>query len=138
MPKENIDKNFVKTVCKLCDTLRDKVDASFRYFIVIYFILSNDKQSRKLLSVQSHTCATAPSLVSNFLSCLPLVIKALPFPTSRRILEALRVEWQNSMPHFLVTRENENIKYLISSRWNRPHNQSRLQSHVVPLRHDGP
>ena len=59
------------------------------------------------------------------------------------ILEALRVEWQNSTPRLISTpeRRNENInlsKYLISSSGDRTHNQSVLQSHFVPLRHDWP
>ena len=66
-----------------------------------------------------------------------------PFPTFCRILEALRVEWQNSTPHLASTpeRRNGNInlsKYFISSSGIRTHNQSVLQSHLVPLRHDRP
>ena len=59
------------------------------------------------------------------------------------ILKALRVEWQNSTPRLPSTPEqrNENInlsKYFISSSGERTHNQSVLQSHFVPLRHDWP
>ena len=58
-------------------------------------------------------------------------------------MEALRVEWQNSTPRFTWTPEltNGNInlnKYLISSCGDGTHNQSVLQSHFVPLRHDWP
>ena len=90
-----------------------------------------------------------------------------------RILEALRVEWQNSTPRLASTpertkmeiyflfflasrciphtaasrlsstleRRNGNInlsKYFISSSEDRTHNQSVLQSQLVPLRHDWP
>ena len=66
------------------------------------------------------------------------------FPIFCWILEALRVEWQNSTPRFASTpeRRNGNIhglsKYFISSSGDRTHNQSILQSHLVPLRHDWP
>ena len=60
-----------------------------------------------------------------------------------RILEALLAEWPNSTPRFALRpdRRNGNInlnKYLISSSGDRIHNQSRLQSHFMPLRHDRP
>ena len=66
-----------------------------------------------------------------------------PFLTFCPILEALLVEWQNSTPHLTSTpeRRNGNInlnKYFISSSGDRTHNQSVLQSHFVPLRHDWP
>ena len=59
------------------------------------------------------------------------------------ILEGLRVEWQNSTPSFASTpeRRNGNInlsKYFISSSGDRIQNQSVLQSHFMPLRHDWP
>ena len=59
------------------------------------------------------------------------------------VLEALRVEWQNSTPRLTSTpeRRNGNInlnKYFISSSGDRTHIQSVLQSHFVPLRHDRP
>ena len=68
-------------------------------------------------------------------------MKDTPFPTFCRILEALRVKWQNSTPLFTSTpeRRNGNIylcKYFISSSGDRTHNQSVLQSHIVPLCHD--
>ena len=55
--------------------------------------------------------------------------------------EALRAEWRNSTSRFASTpeRRNKNIivnKYFISSSGDRTHNQSILQSHFVPLRHD--
>ena len=51
--------------------------------------------------------------------------------------------WWKSMPRFSSTpeRRNGNInvnKYFIFSSGNRTHNQSILQSHFVPLRHDKP
>ena len=48
-------------------------------------------------------------------------------------------EWWNSSPRFASTpeRRNEN-KYFTSSSGDRTHNQSVLQSHFVPLRHDWP
>ena len=60
-----------------------------------------------------------------------------------RILEVLRVEWQNSTPRVASTpeRRNGNInssKYFISSSGDRTHNQSVLQSHFVSLCHDWP
>ena len=65
------------------------------------------------------------------------------FPTFCRILEALCVEWQNSTPRLSSTpeRRNGNInlsKYFISSSGDGTHNQSVLQSHFVPRRHDWP
>ena len=61
------------------------------------------------------------------------------FFTFRRVLEALRVEWRNSTPHFTSTPERRNVnKYFISSSGDRTHNQSILQSHFVPLRHNWP
>ena len=59
------------------------------------------------------------------------------------ILEALRVEWQNSTPRLASTPErrngNKNLsKYFISSRGDRTHNQSVLQSQFVLLRYDWP
>ena len=66
-----------------------------------------------------------------------------PFPIFHRILEALRIEYWYSTSHFVSTpeRRNKNInlnKYFISSNGDRTHNQSILQTHFVPLRHDGP
>ena len=71
------------------------------------------------------------------------LMKDTPFPTFCRIMEAMRVKRQNSTPRFALTteRRNGNInlsKYFISSSGNRTHNQSVLQSHLVPLRHDRP
>ena len=63
-------------------------------------------------------------------------VKTLPFSTFRWILEALHAAWQrNSTPRFASTPErwNEN-KHFISPSGDRTHNQSRLQSHFVPLR----
>ena len=69
------------------------------------------------------------------------------YPANSRVgsgnLEALRVEQQSSTPRFDSTpvQINGNInlsKYLISSSGGRLHNQSVLQSHFVPLRHEWP
>ena len=72
-------------------------------------------------------------------------VKTLRSPLSafRRVLDALRVEWRNSTPRFASTpeRRNDNLnvnKYLSSSFEDRTHNQSILQSHSVPRRHDWP
>ena len=59
------------------------------------------------------------------------------------VLKAFRVEWRNSTPGFASTLElrNRNIhlnNYFICSSGDRTHNQSRLQSHFVPLRHVWP
>ena len=58
-------------------------------------------------------------------------------------LEALRVEWQNSMPQLPSTPEQRNgninlSKYFISLSGDWTHNQSVLQAHFVPLRQDWP
>ena len=58
-------------------------------------------------------------------------------------METLCVEWQNSTPRLTSTPERRNgklnlSKYFISSSGDRTHNQSVLQSHFVPLRHDWP
>ena len=60
-----------------------------------------------------------------------------------QILEALHVDWRNSTPCFASRpqRSHENInvnEYFTSSNGDRTHNQSILQSHFVPLRHDWP
>ena len=70
-------------------------------------------------------------------------VKHTPFPTFCRILEVLRVKWQNLMQRFILTPEQRNgninlSKYFISSGGDRTHNQSILQSHFEPLRHDWP
>ena len=59
------------------------------------------------------------------------------FPTFRRILEALSVEWWNLTPRSTqaLERRNRNINldtYFISSSGDRTHNQWNLQSHFVP------
>ena len=61
-------------------------------------------------------------------------VKTLRCPLSGRVLEALRVEWRNSTPHFPLTpeRRNENInvnKYFISSKRIEP-TTSRFNSHT--------
>ena len=63
--------------------------------------------------------------------------------SSHQNLEALCVEWRSSTPRFVSTPERRNgtinlSKYFISSSGDRTHNQSVLQSHLVPLRHDRP
>ena len=73
----------------------------------------------------------------------PAHIRELRSPTFCRILEALRVDWQNSTSRCtsVPERKNGNIdlnKYFISSSGDRTHNQSVLQSHFVSLRHDWP
>ena len=105
--------------------LKDNVLYTYVYFIKIKKINQLHAVSRTLQGRQRE-----PSVKLNTL-----------FPIFCRILEALRVEWQNSTPRFASTpkRRNGNInlsKYLISSNGDRTHNQSVLQSHFVPLRHD--
>ena len=65
------------------------------------------------------------------------------FRTFCRILEVLRVEWQNSTPRLTSTpeRRDRNInlsKYFISSSGDRAHNQSVLESYFGSLRRDWP
>ena len=66
----------------------------------------------------------------------------LVFPSFCRILEALRVEWQNSTPRFALTLErrngNMNLSKYSSLNGDVTHNQSVLQPHFVSLRHDWP
>ena len=62
---------------------------------------------------------------------------------SRRILEALRIEWWVSTPRFSSTLERRNVNInlsqnFISTSGDRTLNQWVLQSLFVPLRHDWP
>ena len=64
-------------------------------------------------------------------------------PLSAEFWRHCVLEWQNSTPRLASTpgRRNRNInlsKYFISWSGDRTHNQSILQSHFVPLRHDWP
>ena len=64
-------------------------------------------------------------------------IKTLIFPTFRRILVALSVEWRISTLYFtwLPERGNEKVKYLIPPRESNP-KATCQQLHICPLRHD--
>ena len=64
-------------------------------------------------------------------------IKTLPFAIFHWILKALCLLF-NAALCLTPERNNDNIKYLISSSRNRTHDLSRIQSHFVPMHHDGP
>ena len=99
-------------------------------------LIKKIKKNVKLISVMPYP---AHSRVSR--GNLVLRNDVLDFP---QILESSLVEWRKSTPRFSSTSEQriENInfnKYLISWSGDQTWDQSRLQSHFVPLQnHDWP
>ena len=60
-----------------------------------------------------------------------------PSLISRRILEALRVEWRTLPPH-LTSLSGRELKYFIRLSGNRIHKHRLYDLTLVPLRHGGP
>ena len=83
--------------------------------------------SRELLN--SFSCCSIFFLISRY---IPLWLLRAGYSVGRVPPNWRATMWRNSTPLFAWTldRRNENIKYFISSRENRTHNLSRLQSHA--------